>query len=134
MVRTDFIVLLVQALGDLVESYIGALFLDTGLKLDSVWEIMLSLLDPIIDIAKLRLDPLRELRELCQFYHWKLQFPSSKKDGKYSVEARVNGNDVSATACATSFSKKTAKRMASQQVVAHLKVIFLILKNYIICF
>ncbi|XP_022888734.1 dicer-like protein 4 isoform X2 [Olea europaea var. sylvestris] len=110
-----------KALGDLVESYMGAVFLDTGLNLNRVWEIMLSLLDPIIDVSKLRYNPLKELRELCQFYDWKLQFPSSKKDGKYSVEAKVNGNDVSATACATNISRKAAKRIAAQQVFKHLK-------------
>ncbi|KAL0462724.1 UNVERIFIED_CONTAM: Dicer-like protein 4 [Sesamum latifolium] len=49
----------VHALGDLVESCMGAVFLDTGFDLNHVWKIMLSLLDPIISFSKLQMNPLR---------------------------------------------------------------------------
>ncbi|KAL0345690.1 UNVERIFIED_CONTAM: Dicer-like protein 4 [Sesamum radiatum] len=52
-----------KALGDLVESCMGAVFLDTGFDLNHVWKIMLSLLDPIISFSKLQMNPLRELHE-----------------------------------------------------------------------
>ncbi|KAK6151640.1 hypothetical protein DH2020_014275 [Rehmannia glutinosa] len=105
-----------KALGDLVESCMGAIFLDTGFDLKHVWKIMLSLLDPIVSFSKLQLNPLRELHELCQSYNWELEFSSSKRDGKYTIEAKVDEGKVSATALATNISGKAAKKMASRQL------------------
>ncbi|KAL0307821.1 UNVERIFIED_CONTAM: Dicer-like protein 4 [Sesamum calycinum] len=110
-----------KALGDLVESCMGAVFLDTGFDLNHVWKIMLSLLDPIISFSKLRMNPLRELHELCQSYNWEVQFSSSKRDGKFVVEAKVDEGKVSATASATNISGKVARRMAARQVSECLK-------------
>ncbi|KAK6136536.1 hypothetical protein DH2020_029732 [Rehmannia glutinosa] len=110
-----------KALGDLVESCMGALFLDMGSDLSSVWKIMLSLLDPSVSFSKMQCNPLRELTELCQSYNWDLQFSALKKNGKFSVEASVIDNNVSATAEATDVSGKTAKRMAARKVLECLK-------------
>ncbi|KAL0283342.1 UNVERIFIED_CONTAM: Dicer-like protein 4 [Sesamum angustifolium] len=84
-------------------------------------KIMLSLLDPIISFSKLRMNPLRELHELCQSYNWEVQFSSSKRDGKFVVEAKVDEGKVSATASATNISGKVARRMAARQVSECLK-------------
>ncbi|KAI3443972.1 hypothetical protein Pfo_000637 [Paulownia fortunei] len=110
-----------KALGDLVESCMGALFLDTGSDLRHVWNIMLSLLDPSVSFSKMQLNPLRELRELCQSYNWDLQFSALEKGGKFSVEASVSEEKVSATASATNISGKAARRMAARQVFECLK-------------
>ncbi|XP_020549658.1 dicer-like protein 4 isoform X2 [Sesamum indicum] len=110
-----------KALGDLVESCMGAVFLDTGFDLNHVWKIMLSLLDPIISFSKLQMNPLRELHELCQSYNWEVQFSSSKRDGKFIVEAKVDEGKVCATASATNISGKVARRMAARQLSECLK-------------
>ncbi|KAL3824589.1 hypothetical protein ACJIZ3_020618 [Penstemon smallii] len=110
-----------KVLGDLVESCMGALFLDTGFDLNHAWNMMLSLLDPIICSSKLHFNPLRELQELCQSYNWELQFSSLKKDGKFLVEAKVDEGKVYATASSTNVSGKAAKRIAARQVYEHLK-------------
>ncbi|KAL0427693.1 UNVERIFIED_CONTAM: Dicer-like protein 4 [Sesamum latifolium] len=103
-----------KALGDLVESCMGAVFLDTGFDLNHVWKIMLSLLDPIISFSKLQMNPLRELHELCQSYNW-------ERDGKFVVEAKVDEGNVTATASATNVSGKVARRIAARQVSECLK-------------
>ena len=109
-------------LGDLVEASVGAIFLDTGFDLNRVWKMVLSFMDPVISFSKLQLHPVRELQELCQFYNWKAEFPLSKKDGMFTVEAKVTGVNVCATACATNRNGKAAKRMAAQKIIGTLKV------------
>ncbi|KAL8497779.1 hypothetical protein ACS0TY_021203 [Phlomoides rotata] len=109
-----------KVLGDLVESYMGAIYLDSGFNLNRLWKMMQLLLDPVISISKLQFNPLRDLTELCQSYNWKIQCCSSKKDGKYTVSVKLD-EGISAPALATSTSKKAAKRMASKQLFECLK-------------
>jgi endoribonuclease Dicer len=111
-----------QALGDLVESSLGAILLDSGFNLDLVWTISLSFLDPIIRFSSLQVSPIRELQELCQAYNLNLQFLPSKKGKMSLVEAQVNGTDVSTTASADNLNKKDAIRIASQRLFTKLKV------------
>nr|XP_016506314.1 PREDICTED: dicer-like protein 4 [Nicotiana tabacum] len=110
-----------KALGDLVESCMGAILLDTGFDLNRAWHIMLSFLKPVMSFTRLQLNPKRELHELCQSYGWHLKFLVSKKDSKYLVEAKVNGENVSEAASALNINKKAAARMAAQQVHSSLK-------------
>nr|XP_043623396.1 dicer-like protein 4 isoform X2 [Erigeron canadensis] len=110
-----------KALGDLVESSVGAILLDSGLNLEVVWNTMISFLDPVMKFSALQLNPIRELQELCQFYDWELTFPSVKKDRMFLVNAVVEGKEVSETACATNSNKKTAKKIACQIVYLSLK-------------
>ncbi|XP_075077543.1 dicer-like protein 4 isoform X1 [Nicotiana tabacum] len=110
-----------KALGDLVESCMGAILLDTGFDLNRAWHIMLSFLKPVMSFTRLQLNPKRELHELCQSYGWHLKFLASKKDSKYLVEAKVNGENVSEAASALNINKKAAARMAAQQVHSSLK-------------
>ncbi|KAJ0861345.1 putative ribonuclease III [Helianthus annuus] len=110
-----------KALGDLVESCVGAILLDSGFNLDVVWKIMISFLDPVMKFSAMQLNPVRELQELCQFYNWELTFPSVKKDRTFFVDALVNGRGVCESASATNFSKKTAKRIACHKLYLSLK-------------
>lgn len=110
-----------KALGDLVESCMGAILLDTGFDLNRAWHIMLSFLKPVMSFTRLQLNPTRELYELCQSYGWHLKFLPSKKDSKFIVEAIVNGENVSAAASACNINKKAAERMAAQKVCSSLK-------------
>lgn len=112
-----------QVLGDIVESSIGAILLDSGFNLELVWKIMLKLLNPILSFSSLKLNPVRELRELCQFKNFELQFPDHEKvKGDYLVriEIRANGELLSFTA--TNHSSKVARRMAAQEALRELKV------------
>ncbi|KAM7472961.1 hypothetical protein LguiA_011144 [Lonicera macranthoides] len=110
-----------KALGDLVESCIGAILLDSGFDLKCVWKIMLSFLDPIMNFSKLQLSPIRELQELCQSRNWDLQFPALKKDKEFTVEAKVNGEGICETASATCLNIKAARRMAAKDLFSRLK-------------
>lgn len=111
-----------QALGDLVESCVGAILLDTGFNLNLMWKIMLSFLDPIMRFSSFELSPIRELQELCQSYNWGLQTSAPKKGRIFSAEVQVNREDVCVTDYATNLNKKDAIRIASQIIFAKLKV------------
>ncbi|CAI0395038.1 unnamed protein product [Linum tenue] len=110
-----------KALGDVVESCMGAILLDTGFDLNHVWKLVLSFLDPIMKCPNLKLNYVRELRELCQSYNWVLEFESSKKGRAFSVEAKVSSKDVSLSASACYSNKKEATMIASQKVFANLR-------------
>ncbi|KAH9603173.1 hypothetical protein KSS87_008418 [Heliosperma pusillum] len=113
--------LIPQALGDLVESCIGAILLDAGFDLNHVWKLVLSFLDPVMRFSNLQLSPIREVLELCQHHGWKVKFLPSKKGKNFMVEAVVQGENLSAAASAINRNKRTAKKMASQLVTAKLK-------------
>ncbi|XP_050382683.1 dicer-like protein 4 isoform X2 [Argentina anserina] len=110
-----------KALGDLVESCLGAILLDTGFDLNLVWKIMLSFLKPVMSFSNVQFSPVRELRELCQAHSWDLKFLPSKKGKTFSVEATVKGNNVSATVSSTGLNKKDAIRSSAQLVFEKLK-------------
>ncbi|KAJ4951048.1 hypothetical protein NE237_027880 [Protea cynaroides] len=111
-----------KVLGDLVESCVGAVLLDTGFDLNHVWRLMLSFVDPIMSFSSLQFNPIRELQELCQHHNWDLQFPpSTKKGGTFVVEACVIGKDFYSMGSAANLNSKTAKRMAAQQIFLKLE-------------
>ncbi|XP_020236092.1 dicer-like protein 4 isoform X2 [Cajanus cajan] len=113
-----------KALGDLVESCVGAILLDSGFNLDKVWKIMTSFLDPIMKFSSsLQLSPVRDLRELCQSHNLELEFlpVASKLTKTFSVEAKVTGNGVCETASAIGQNKKEASRIASQLLFSKFK-------------
>lgn len=106
-----------------MESCVGAILLDSGFNLNSVWKTMTSFLEPIMKFSScLQLSPIRDLQELCQFHNLEFQILKSEAARMFSVEARVTGKDVCATASATSINQKEATRIASQQVFSELKV------------
>jgi endoribonuclease Dicer len=112
----------IQVLGDLVESSVGAILLDTGFDLNHIWKIMLSFLDPITSFSNLQINPVRELKELCQSHNWDFEVPASKKGRTFSVDVTLNGKDMNISASASSSNKKEAIRMASEKIYARLKV------------
>ncbi|XP_047941505.1 dicer-like protein 4 isoform X2 [Salvia hispanica] len=112
-----------KVLGDLVESCVGAIFLDTGFDLNSSWKIVLSLLDPVVNTSRMQFNPLRELIDLCQLYNLDLHFSKVKKNGEFVVEAKVDNAEVSETACASNVSGKTAKKIAAREMIRRLKAL-----------
>lgn len=110
-----------KVLGDLVESSVGAILLDTGFDLNHIWKIMLSFLDPITSFSNLQINPVRELKELCQSHNWDFEVPASKKGRTFSVDVTLNGKDMNISASASSSNKKEAIRMASEKIYARLK-------------
>lgn len=110
-----------KVLGDLVESSVGAVLLDNGFNLERVWEILFSFLDPVMIFSSFQLHPVRELQELCQSKNWQVVFRRSQDGSTFSVEAKVDGEGIKLSTCATNISRKEAKKVAAQQAIAELK-------------
>ncbi|KAM7268329.1 hypothetical protein ACFE04_010495 [Oxalis oulophora] len=110
-----------KALGDVVESCLGAIFLDTGFNLDHLWKIMLSFLDPTKAFSSLQLDPIREIYELCASHNLALEFSATKTGKSFLVEAKVSGGNFSTTASASNTNKKDATKTASHMIYLKLK-------------
>ncbi|VFQ89461.1 unnamed protein product [Cuscuta campestris] len=62
-----------KVLADVVESTIGAVFIDSNASLDKTWEITKALLDPIITPEMLETNPVKKLNEICQKHKLKVQ-------------------------------------------------------------
>ncbi|XP_057984531.1 ribonuclease 3-like protein 3 [Hevea brasiliensis] len=60
-----------QVLADIVESLIGAVFIDCNSSIDTVWK---NLLEPIISREMLKMHPVTELYDECQKKHLKVKF------------------------------------------------------------
>lgn len=115
-----------KVLGDIVESFAGALLVDTGFDLDCVWKLMLNILDPIVTPETLRLQPVRELSEVCQHHNLKLDYIKASKGNGFLVEAKisgkkVSGKDLSVGGIGTRTSIKDAKKVASKDAILKLK-------------
>ncbi|PKA57540.1 Endoribonuclease Dicer like 4 [Apostasia shenzhenica] len=111
-----------KVLGDIVESYIGAMFLDTGFNLVEVWKTMLVLLKPVLSFNCLNINPVRELRELCQHKNFCLALPDAVKEKvAYLVKVEVDADGKQLTCAAVNRNSKVARRVASQIALSKLR-------------
>lgn len=112
-----------QVLGDLVESCIGAILVDSGFNLNCVWETVLKLLHPVLCFSAVQLNPVRELRELCQSCNFNLDFPRRVAvNGEYKVQVIVTAKERTLTFTAVDRNSKFARTMASREALSKLKV------------
>ena len=78
-----------KALADIVESTIGAVFIDCNSSLDIVWKVFKDLLEPIISTETLKRHPVTELYEMCQKRNLKLRFVDRWKETT-TVDVLIN--------------------------------------------
>lgn len=108
-----------KALGDLFESLMGAVFLDCGMSLDSVWRIIYRMFGQEIETFT-RCVPVPPVRALLE------RFPEAKfsaaeilNSGKVKVGLTVTGNTLSCVAKSKKLAKtalaKKCLRMVKQQ-------------------
>ncbi|XP_022760080.1 ribonuclease 3-like protein 3 [Durio zibethinus] len=69
-----------KALADLVESVIGAVFIDANFSIDIVWKVFKDLLEPIIRRETLKIHPVTQLYEVCQKRNLKVKFEDLWKE------------------------------------------------------
>ncbi|PON84518.1 Ribonuclease III [Trema orientale] len=63
-----------KVLADIVESAIGAVFIDSNSSLDTVWTVFKGLLEPLISPETMKRHPVTELYEMCQKNNLKVKF------------------------------------------------------------
>ncbi|KAJ3708060.1 hypothetical protein LUZ61_011765 [Rhynchospora tenuis] len=113
-----------KVLGDIVESCVGAVLLDTGFDLKEVWSLMLDLLAPALSFSDMQINSVRELRELCQSSNFDLRLPDPVKVAQvYNVNVEVGIPGKYLTFTATNCSSKAARKMAAQEALLKLKAL-----------
>ncbi|XP_058783527.1 ribonuclease 3-like protein 3 [Vicia villosa] len=78
-----------KALADIVESTIGAIFIDSGLSREVVGKVARKLLEPIIEPDSVKKHPVSQLIEVCQEKKFKLQFIDLWEESS-SIEVFIN--------------------------------------------
>ncbi|KDP30782.1 hypothetical protein JCGZ_13725 [Jatropha curcas] len=69
-----------KVLADIVESVIGAVFIDSNSSVDTTWKVFKDLLEPIINQETLKVHPVTELYEVCQKRNLKVKFVDSWRE------------------------------------------------------
>ncbi|XP_073139060.1 ribonuclease 3-like protein 3 [Henckelia pumila] len=73
-----------KVLADIVESLIGAIYIDSNSSMDKTWEIMKTLLVPLVTPASVKMHPATRLHELCQKMGFKVEIRDYwKKTGEF---------------------------------------------------
>lgn len=111
-----------KVLGDIVESCVAAVLLDSGFDLTNVWKLVLMLLKPVLSFSDMHMNPMREIRELCQCHKLKLGLPKPvKAGGEYHVKVEVNINSEVINCAAANQNSKVARKLAAQEALCKLK-------------
>lgn len=113
---------MVQVLGDVIESLAGAILVDSGYRKDIVFNSIRPLLEPMVSPETVRLQPTRELYELCQKEHYVMKKPVvSCENGKPSITIEVEANGIKHKESCTAPDKNMAKKLAAKAVLKSLK-------------
>ncbi|XP_059292493.1 ribonuclease 3-like protein 3 [Lycium ferocissimum] len=79
-----------KVLADVVESLIGAIYIDSNFSMETTWQVVEGLLQPLITPANLETHPVTRFYEICQKNGWNIEFIDTwKKTGE--VEVFVDG-------------------------------------------
>ncbi|XP_073142533.1 endoribonuclease Dicer homolog 3-like isoform X5 [Henckelia pumila] len=108
------------ALGDLFESIVGAILIDSKLDLDEVWKVVEPLLSPIVTPEELELAPFRELKELCDSLGF-LNKDYTKKGDSMHAEFTLQLEDVLLNGQGSGPNKTAAKGMAAHCLLEKLE-------------
>ncbi|XP_027105517.1 endoribonuclease Dicer homolog 2-like isoform X1 [Coffea arabica] len=103
----------IKLLADIIKSLAGAIYVDSGYDKEVVFRSIKPLLEPLPTPETLKLQPVRELEELCAKEHFDLK----EEDGKL----KVNANGVIYARRLSAANKKTARKTASMAILAKLK-------------
>lgn len=118
----DFETSFPKVLGDVIESLAGAIFVDSGFNKEAVFLSIRPLLEPLVTPETVRIQPVRELTELCQREQFDMKKPVKthyKGIASITVEVEANGKLYQCTQ--TAKDKKTAKKLACKGVLQELK-------------
>ncbi|XP_028800291.1 ribonuclease 3-like protein 3 [Neltuma alba] len=118
-----------KCLADLVESIIGAIFIDSGSNIDlheMLLQVFRRLLEPLIDAETLKTHPVTKLYQICQKHNLKVQFKDSWEDLK-AVEVLVNNQWVGSGTCSSK--KEIAYNRAAQDALKNIQTILSIKRN-----
>jgi endoribonuclease Dicer len=104
------------------------MLIDTKFNLTKVWEVIESLLSPLVTPESLELPPFRELSELCSHWGYYLGTTCMKKKGDMvTAVLEVQLPELRVTRRATEKNTKEAKGKAACLLLKDLEVMILVL-------
>ncbi|KAF8391585.1 hypothetical protein HHK36_023891 [Tetracentron sinense] len=106
-------------LADIVESTIGAVFIDSNNSVDTVWKVFKGLLEPMISLQTLGMHPVTELLELCQKHHLKIQFVKDAWEENTTVDVFVEDQLVGTSTYG--LKKEIAQNRAAKAALDNIK-------------
>ncbi|KAK4276002.1 hypothetical protein QN277_019005 [Acacia crassicarpa] len=104
----------------LVESIIGAIFIDSHSNINIVWQVFRPLLEPMINAETLKTHPVTELHQVLQKHNLEPQFVDSWKDSM-AVEVLVDDQLVGKGICGSK--KEIAKNRAALNALQNIQTI-----------
>lgn len=107
-----------KILANIVESTIGAIFVDCGSSIETVWKFFKKLLLPVIDPRTIQRHPSAELNEFCQKRGLKLQFRDLWKVSEI-VEVLISEELVGSGKCGSK--KEIAHNRAAKTALEYMK-------------
>ncbi|KAI4355208.1 hypothetical protein L6164_004002 [Bauhinia variegata] len=112
-----------KVLSDVIESLAGAILVDSGYKKTRVFDSIIPLLQPLVTPETVKLQPIRELNELCAQNGWKWQIEKVEycHSGETCVTIEVETNGISHKYTAKARKKRIAERLASRKALESLK-------------
>ncbi|XP_033114296.1 endoribonuclease Dicer-like isoform X2 [Anneissia japonica] len=111
-----------KALGDIFESVAGAIYLDSGMSLQAVWDVYYKMMRPQIEkfACELPISPVRELLEM-EPETAKFGKPVRTVDGKTRVIVSVTGKSGKVEWKGVGRNYRIAKATAARRALRHLK-------------
>ncbi|KAL8153043.1 hypothetical protein V2J09_010803 [Rumex salicifolius] len=106
-----------KVLADIVESTIGAVFIDSDRSLDTVWTVFKVLLEPNIGPQTIGIHPVTELMELCQKKRWNVEFRDLWREST-AYNVFIQGQFVGSAAYA--LKKEIAYNRAAKDALDHI--------------
>ncbi|KAK6786604.1 hypothetical protein RDI58_015129 [Solanum bulbocastanum] len=111
-----------KVLGDVIESLGGAIFVDSGFNKNATFQSIRPLLEPLVTPQTVKLQPVRELSELCdQKGYTKKKDVVSRENGVAYITVEVEANGVIHKSTCSGRDKIMAKKVASKNVLKSLK-------------
>ncbi|GLJ16870.1 hypothetical protein SUGI_0290790 [Cryptomeria japonica] len=108
-----------KILADMVESIVGAVFVDSGNSAEKVWEVFEPLLQPLVGPETLEMHPVAELQEICQRQRKFIEYRLSRMDNLLvSVDVYIDGQLMGS---AKNERKDLAKRAAARNAFLNFK-------------
>ncbi|OVA03423.1 Ribonuclease III domain [Macleaya cordata] len=106
-------------LADIVESTIGAIYVDSNCSVDTVWKVFKELLKPIISLQTMGIHPVTELLELCQKKGQVVRFVKDSWKENACIDVYVD--DILVGSANYGLKKEIAQNRAAKAALAHLK-------------
>lgn len=108
-----------KVLSDIVESLIGAIYVDSNFNQEVAWQVFRNLADPLISLETLGKHPVSELFEFCQKTRRGVKIVKDEWDKNLTVEVLIDGELVGSATYAQK--KEIAQNRAAKAALDKLK-------------